>query len=263
MILSVLIGLITGFVTGLTGASGVMVVVPLAHYLLLLPVHDAIGTSLMADVIASCAVSYAYYRHGNTDLRSGIFVAAGAILGAQVSAGFAVAIPENSLGILFGGGMMVTSLILVRRGSGRVAGDGSFSTREFRFRSPSMRTIMALFLGYCLGTMTGIFGSGGGIMAFMILFFILDYPVKKAIGTSTLIMAVTALSGCMAYASNGKISPSDGLIIGFAAVAGGFMSARIANRLDEKKLIKVLGIIFVLMGLFMTVHGLLKFLDYL
>ena len=256
-----LIGFFTGIATGLTGASGVMVVVPLTNLLLGMPVHIAIGTSLMADVIASCAVSWTYYRHGNTDIRSGFWVAIGSIFGAQVSAGFAVAIPENGLGMLFGGGMIISSVIMARRGTSEVAegyGGGSF----FNFKSDTMRYAMATFLGYLLGTMTGIFGSGGGIMIFLVLFFVLKFPVKKAIGTSTMIMAITAASGCFGYAMHGKIDMAVGLMIGFSAVAGGSASARLANRINEKYLLWTLVAVFIILGVIMTTVGFSRFNDH-
>jgi len=258
IIIVLAIGIFTGIATGLTGASGVMVVVPLSNLLLGLSVHDAIGTSLMADVIASCAVSYTYYKHGNTDIKSGLWVALGSIFGAQVSAGFAVAIPENGLGMLFGGGMIITSIIMAKRGTGEVT-EGYGGSGFFKFKSDTMRYAMATFLGYLLGTMTGIFGSGGGIMIFLVLFFILKFPVKKAIGTSTMIMAITATSGCLGYAAHGKINVTVGLLIGLSAVVGGSISARVANRVDEKYLLWTLVILFVILGIIMTTVGFAKF----
>jgi len=52
----ILIGIFTGVVTGLTGASGVMIVVSLVNILLQFPIHESIGTSLMVDIMASLAI---------------------------------------------------------------------------------------------------------------------------------------------------------------------------------------------------------------
>jgi len=82
----VLIGVFTGVVTGLTGASGVIVVVPLVNLLMNFSMHESIGTSLMVDIIAPLAISYTYYRHGNINIRSGVWIAIGSIFGAQVGA---------------------------------------------------------------------------------------------------------------------------------------------------------------------------------
>ena len=107
IITMLLIGLITGISTGLTGASGVSIVVPLLTLFLSFSIHSAIGTSLIVDVIASLAVVYTYYRHGNIEIRSGIWVLLGSIAGAQLGALIASNIPETGLGIGFGVGMVV------------------------------------------------------------------------------------------------------------------------------------------------------------
>jgi uncharacterized membrane protein YfcA len=64
IILLIVIGLCAGCITGLIGASGILVVVPALTIVLAFPVHTAIGTSLAVDVIASVVVSYIYYRKG-------------------------------------------------------------------------------------------------------------------------------------------------------------------------------------------------------
>jgi len=88
-----LIGLITGISTGLTGASGVTIVVPLLTLFLSFSVHSAIGTSLVVDVVASLVVVYTYFRHGNIELQSGIWVLVGSVTGAQIGAIIASNLP--------------------------------------------------------------------------------------------------------------------------------------------------------------------------
>jgi len=102
LVAMILIGVFTGIVTGLTGASGVMVVVPLTTVLLGFPIHEAIGTSLMVNVVSSLAITYIYYKNGNVDLRSGIWIAIGSVAGAQMGAVFAGSMPEVGLGGAFG-----------------------------------------------------------------------------------------------------------------------------------------------------------------
>jgi uncharacterized membrane protein YfcA len=83
------IGLLTGSVVGLTGASGVVVVVPLLSVLLGFSMHSAIGTSLFVDVITPLVVAWSYYKNGNVNIKSGLWLALGAIAGAQVGSLFA------------------------------------------------------------------------------------------------------------------------------------------------------------------------------
>src|SRR5512136_3164188 len=94
IVILILIGLLTGTVTAISAGSGVTVVVPLLVVFLGYSMHAAIGTSLLVDVIASINVAYHYYRHGRIDLKAGLWLALGAVVGAQVGAHFASFIPQ-------------------------------------------------------------------------------------------------------------------------------------------------------------------------
>jgi len=88
-----LIGACAGIVTGIMGASGVVVVVPALTLALNFPIHIAIGTSLLIDVIAASVTSYAYYRHGNIYIKPGLWIALGSVTGAQAGSVLASMIP--------------------------------------------------------------------------------------------------------------------------------------------------------------------------
>lgn len=64
----IILGLVTGTVTSMIGASGVNITVPVLTLFLGLNSHMAIGTSLMVDVITSIVVAISYFRHGNVRL---------------------------------------------------------------------------------------------------------------------------------------------------------------------------------------------------
>ncbi|NAZ24161.1 MAG: TSUP family transporter [Thermofilum sp.] len=64
---------------------------------------------------------------------------------------------------------------------------------------------VSLVLGFLLGIISGIFGAGGCILFLLTLIVLLKYPLHKAVGTSTLMMTLTALSGAICYALKGYI----------------------------------------------------------
>lgn len=248
----VLIGIFTGILTGLTGSSGVMVVVPLLNMVLNYPVHDCIGTSLMVDVLAPAAIAYSYYKHKNIALKSGIWIAAGSIFGAQLGARFSDRIPELGLVRIFGIYMILLGIFIWRKGIDREFIVQKFK-KIFKFKTTAQKIITSLFLGFMVGILTGLLGAGGGGFVFMILVFILNFPLHLAVGTSVLIMAITASSGAIGYALHGNIRPIAGLIIGVSAIFGGTLSARFANRIKEALLAKAIGITFIVLGLVMIV----------
>ena len=259
----VVIGLGSGCITGFMGASGVLVVVPALNMLLGLPVHTAIGTSLAIDVIASVVVSSVYYRRGNVELRSGMWLALGAVLGAQAGSKLAAYIPEFELGGGFGFFLILSGVGLwrenVRRrlrlfsgGSRSVGADAGVGSRV------ELRRVAASFaVGFLVGVVSGVFGAGGGVMFLIALMFLLRYPIHKAIGTSTFIMAVTALSGAIGYTLNGYISPLAAVLVGAGTIVGGRVGAVYANMAPEEKLAKIVGTIFTMLGMLMIVKQLL------
>ena len=251
IITMLLIGLITGISTGLTGASGVAIVVPLLTLFLGFSIHAAIGTSLIVDVVASLAVVYTYSRHGNIEIRSGIWVLLGSVTGAQFGALIASNLPETGLEVGFGIGMIVMGIVIWLR-SRKTSSQDARSTNGSNGKLTLAQIIKALLIGAGIGLMTGIMGAGGGMMILFALIFILKFPLHKAIGTSTLIMAITALSGAAGYALHGEIDIVSGILVGIGAIFGGVVSARLANTFSEQKLARVAGGFFVTLGIAMT-----------
>jgi len=246
-----LIGLITGISTGLTGASGVTIVVPLLTLFLSFSVHSAIGTSLVVDVVASLVVVYTYFRHGNIELQSGIWVLVGSVTGAQIGAIIASNLPEAGLGIGFGVGMVLMGIVIWRR-SRKTTPENTTSDSGSLSKPNQVQIIKAILIGIGIGLLTGIMGAGGGMMILLALILILKFPLHKAIGTSTLIMAMTALSGVFGYAIHGEIDFVAGIVVGLGAIVGGWLSARLANNFSEHRLGQVAGSFFILLGVVMT-----------
>ncbi len=252
IIILILIGVFTGIVTGLTGASGVMVVVPFLNILLNYSIYEAIGTSLLVNIISPLAISYVYYKHGNIDLKSGIWIAIGSIIGAQVGTMFASGIPEIGLGGGFGIFMMIMGIFIWRKGINHES-VAKVSKKLVKFETRTQIIVTSLILGFLVGIMTGIFGAGGGGMILLILIFVLSFPIHLAIGTSALLMVITSCSGTVAYALRGNIQLVPGLIMGITSAASGMGSAVFANKVNERILGKAVGIIFLILGLVMTV----------
>ncbi|MFQ6085766.1 MAG: sulfite exporter TauE/SafE family protein [Candidatus Bathyarchaeia archaeon] len=252
LLMTVLIGLFSGMAMGLTGSSGVLIVVPLLNLLLNFSIHESIGTSLLVDIMASLAVSYTYYRHGNMNVKSGIWVAIGSVLGAQLGTLFAFGMPEAGLGGAFGIFLIVVGVLMWKKGLSREA-IASRVKGIVRFENRNQQIAVAGILGLIVGINTGIFGAGGGIWILLILIFVLNLSLHEAIGTSTLMMAITACSGAIGYASHASLSLRGGLVVGFGAAVGGIASARFANKSTERALTKVVSGLFVFLGVVMTI----------
>lgn len=252
-LLAIGIGVITGGITSLIGASGVMIIVPVLNMLFKVSIHTAIGTSLFVDVMASLAVAYSYYKNGNIELKSGLWIALTSIIGAQFGALFASKIGESNLSSIFGIVLVIAGISLLLKGF-KEKSDTSKNVFGFiHFKKEWQKILAALFIGLGIGVLSGIFGAGGGVLILLALIILMSFPLHKAIGTSTLIMAITALSSTVGYAARGKIDLVLGSFLAVGAVIGGILGSRYANKVNEKTLKKAVGICFMAIGIVMSV----------
>lgn len=252
-LLAIIMGILTGGITSLIGASGVMVVVPILALLFGVSTHMAIGTSLFVDVIASVTVAYNYYKNDNTDLRSGIWMAVASVVGAQFGASFAGGIGDHSLSEFFGIALVLSGVFMLLKNPKGKKDSLEIITGLVRFRKEWHRMAATFIVGLGIGIISGLIGAGGGVMILIALIVLLSFPLHKAIGTSTFIMAVTALSSSIGYGMRGNINYVLGGFLAFGAVIGGLAGSRIANKINEKTLKKAVGLCFMVIGIAMTV----------
>ena len=97
-----LVGVVVGMVSGVVGIGGGVLFVPALVWLLGMSQHKAQGTSLAALLAPVGLFAFMeYYRKGNADLRVGLLLAAGFLVGGYFGAVAAQYIPEVWLRRIF------------------------------------------------------------------------------------------------------------------------------------------------------------------
>ena len=107
----------------------------------------------------------------------------------------------------------------------------------------------AMLFGCGIGWICGFTGSGGGILMLTVFTLHLGYNLKVAVGTSTMIMTLVALTGTVSHISMGatvEILPT--LLVVICCVIGAYVSAKFANKCEIKKLNKVVGTCLGILG---------------
>lgn len=250
-----LVGCFSGMVTGFTGASGVMVVVPLISILFKFPIHEAIGTSLVVDVLTSLVISATYFKNDNIALRAAGWVAVSSVIMAQIGARFSDKIPERGLDSGFSFVLIVLALIIWRTGIKRDKVNVTPPVLADH-KSPLWRLILSVLLAGGSGFMTGFIGAGGGTNILLILLFINKFPMHKALGTSILIMSFTALSGVIGHASFGNVNLLTGITLATSAILTGIYCARFTSRISEKSLSRLMSGVYLVLGVVMMIINL-------
>lgn len=237
------------------GASAVVVIVPMLITIFELEAYKAIGISLTTDVFASLTAALTFSRYGNIRLKSGIQIAIMAVFGAWLGSYLSVYFPSAELGGLTGIAIIFIGLSFLKKPITMRAEE--FQEKVDLSYFQSRKRLSSAFFGLLIGLISGIFGAGGGVMILLILVFILDYEIHTAIGTSVIIMMFTALSGGLSHAIYDPFPLWMAVFTIIGSVLGAWSAAKFANLASEEKLARVIGVMFLILGLVTTVSELL------
>ena len=113
-----------------------------------------------------------------------------------------------------------------------------------------------LLYGIGIGLITGFLGAGGGFLLIPALVLILKLPMKKAIGTSLLIIALNSLVGFIADTGHYETQWSFLLMISALAIAGVLTGGLLGKKIDGNKLKKGFGWFVLIMGIYIIVKEL-------
>lgn len=244
----IIAGFGAGVVTGLAGLSAAVVITPMLVSLCGWRSYDAVTVALASDVLASLLSAYTYYKNKNIDIRRGVIVMmtafAGTIIGSYCGYLFSQKQPDG-LGYL----SMATTIFLGLKFLIKPVSGGNDDVLQTGTREARSKTAAAMVLGCLIGWVCGFTGSGGGILMLTVFTVVLGYNLKIAVGTSTLIMSVVALTGTVSHISMGaELFPAPMALVVAFCLLGALVSARFANRCEIKKLNRVVGCVLMLLG---------------
>ncbi len=245
------VGLGAGVITGLIGASAVGFVVPMLVVVMNVDPYVAIGISLAIDVVASLFASNTYFNHGNLDLKTAGQISIPAVSGAIFGSWFSSYIPSTGLGGLAGIVTVIMGVNFIRKPMNSYV--KTFKKNLDLSILQKYKHIFAMIFGFGIGVISGTMGAGGGIMILLVLVFILDYRIHEAVGTSVMIMVFTALSGAIGHVVFGEFLIYYALVGCVGGAIGAHLAANFANLISEKRLGRIVGVIFVLLGSMMIV----------
>ncbi len=105
-----------------------------------------------------------------------------------------------------------------------------------------MTIVIAVVAALLMGTVLGLLGGGGSIMAVPILHYVLDIPSKEAIATSLLVVGSTSAMAVINHGRQGNVMWRIGLTFGVFAMGGAYLGGLVAQFIPGA----------VLLGLFAT-----------
>ncbi|NGN97156.1 sulfite exporter TauE/SafE family protein [Grimontia sp. S25] len=195
-----LLGSGVGFLAGLLGIGGGLVIVPILSVILLhfdvLPAQQvvvaAIATSLASILFTSTSSAIAHHKNGNVPWDLAPWIMTGVALGALISGFLAALLPEQIVRMVFAVSVVLIALKMIFSGK-------NDDDAERKLPNKGLLTFFTTIVGG-LSAMIGI--GGGALLVPMLSFFSID--MKKAIGCASACGIVIALFGSVGYITSGS-----------------------------------------------------------
>jgi uncharacterized protein len=213
-----LIGLAAGFLSGLFGVGGGILIVPALVLTARFDQRLAAGTSLAAIVPTSLVGVVSYAVTGNVDWIVALILAAGAVIGAQIGTHLLATLPKRAVqwGFIVFLVVVIVSLFLI------------VPSRDAAVDLNPLTIAGLVLMGLIVGTLSGLLGIGGGVVIVPVLILLFGSSDLVAKGTSLLVMVPTAISGTFGNARRKNVDLPAAAVIGVCACATTALGALVA-----------------------------------
>lgn len=212
LILGLALAALVGISLGLFGGGGSILTVPIFVYVLGIDPKIAVAMSLPVVGAVSLIGAISHWKSGNVRWGTAGVFGLVAMAGAYAGARLAVYLSGNTQLAILSVVMLVAAASMLR--PPRLDGESFGLPAE-----PSQRARVKLMIPVALGIglLTGVAGIGGGFLIVPALVLLTRMPIKEAIGTSLVVIAMNSLSGFAGYA--GQVSLPWPFMLGFTALA--------------------------------------------
>jgi uncharacterized protein len=241
------LGTVTGFLAGLLGMGGAMLMVPVLTFLLRargypaeLTPKIAIATSLATICFTALSSLRAHHGRGAVLWPVVKLLTPGLVIGGLIGAHLAVAMPARVLSMLFGAFLVLTAtqMVLDRK------------PKASRALPPPGGTAA---VGLGIGALASLVGAGGAFMSVPFLTWC-NVRIHQAVGTSSALGFPIALAGTLAYLWAGReLPPLPGTVgylyipglavVALASVVLAPLGARTAHRMDVRLLRRLFALV--------------------
>lgn len=243
LILSYFAGIL-GAVTGLGGGA---VLIPALVLLFHINIHYAMGASLISVIATSSGATSIYLRHGLSNLRIGMLLEVGAVLGALLGALLVKQVPVSIIAILLGCVLLISAYFVLKRReeqeevlsshpwASALHLDGTYpvagGTKSYHVQGVPLAISIMSFAGM----LSGLLGIGAGVLKVLAMDQTMRLPYRVSTTTSNFMIGITAAASVGIYFAEGYIDPrlTFPVLLGvlFGSATGTLMLARLHIRI--------------------------------
>lgn len=237
--LGYLFAALIGLALGTLGGGGSILTVPVLVYVLGFEPKLAIAMSLPVVGTAALVGVITHWRAGNVRLQTAALFGSVAMIGSYTGARASVLLSARAQ-LLILGTVMVAAAISMFRSAGRDAFAPAVETPP--------HPVLMLTVGLAVGLLTGVIGIGGGFLIVPALVILGRVPMRAAVGTSLLVIALNATSGYLGHHDHAQV-PWD-FVVRFTSIAvvGILAGSALVRHIPTHQLKRAFAFLLIIIG---------------
>jgi uncharacterized protein len=239
------VGIVAGGFGALVGVGGGVVITPILTIYFHLPIHQAIGISLVAVIATSTASSSVHVERQTTDMRLGMTLELATTIGAAIAAVIAGYIQRRALAVIFVCFLLYSATNLARRLWTTRNEEPTQNIPPYTVRNYPLGMVASLFAG----GFSGLLGVGGGIIKVPLMIMMMGVPLRVATATSNFMIGVTAATSAYIYYGRGDVNVAYAAPVVAGVFLGSLTGATIAPKIPTKLILALfLSLLLVMAG---------------
>ncbi|WP_158827439.1 sulfite exporter TauE/SafE family protein [Mucilaginibacter lacusdianchii] len=257
---------LAGLLGSLTGLGGGVVVIPLLTLVFGVDIRYAIGAALLASIATSSGSASAYVKEGITNIRLGMFLEIATTIGAVLGALIAVYTPTNTIAMLFGGILIFSAAMTLRKKNQEVLTQGSRLSYLLKLNStypttngPVPYKLKNVGAGFSLmtlaGVISGLLGIGSGALKVLAMDTAMRIPFKVSTTTSNFMIGVTAAASAAVYLQRGYMDPGLAFPVILGVLGGALTGAKLLQKMNPQVLRIIFCVAITFVALEMIYNG--------
>ncbi len=212
------------------------------------PFHVAASASQAVIVAVSVSSMVVFHRAGFLDWKLVLLVEPATNAGAVIGGYLSRYVPAETGKLVFAGVLVVSAWFMVhpvdeRRGP--PTRGFAWWTRTLGERTYSVNWVATVPLMACAGALAGLLGVGGGLIKVPLMTVACGIPLEVAVGSSSLMVGLTALTGLAGHAAAGHFDMGLSLPLAVGGFLGAQVGSRMSVRIDRRYLRPAFGVLLV------------------
>ncbi len=244
--------LLIGVSLGLIGGGGSILTVPVLVYLSGVAPTLAISYSLFIVGVTSLVGTFNNYRKGLVHFKTAVLFGVSSITTVFVTRKFIIPLLPDVFFTIGSFEVKQSFVVMIVFAVLMVAASLSMIRSKEIKAAQQTTTKLPRLLGYgvVIGLVTGFLGAGGGFLLIPALVMLMKLPMKQAIGTSLLIIAMNSLVGFTGDIGEHTIDWKFISIISMIAIAGIFIGGYFNQLINGGRLKKGFGWFVLVIGIY-------------